>query len=78
MIKMCKLCIAQLFILLFSCSNHPLAIVEQKNGCVLSTDSLFNGSYLYGMNDDYIIMRSYDRDSLIYVSKILHAITFII
>lgn len=68
---MCKLCIAQLFILLFSCSNHPLAIVEQKNGCVLSTDSLFNGSYLYGMNDDYIIMRSYDRDSLIYVSKIV-------
>lgn len=70
---MCKLYIVQLFIslLFYNCSNHPLTIVEQKNGCILDTDSLFNGNYLYGMNDNYIIMRSYDRDSLIYVSTIV-------
>lgn len=73
MMKMCELYIVQLFIslLFYNCSNHPLTIVEQKNGCILDTDSLFNGNYLYGMNDNYIIMRSYDRDSLIYVSTIV-------
>lgn len=39
-------------------------------GTVMTTDSLFNGSYFYNMQGEYLIMRSYDKDSLIQILEV--------
>lgn len=44
--------------------------LEKLGGTMMVTDSLFEGSYFYDLEDDCLIMRSYNRDSLIQILKV--------
>lgn len=44
--------------------------VESLEGTMMVADSLFEGSYFYDLEDDCLIMRSYNRDSLIQILEV--------
>lgn len=52
------------------CKDQSITGSKPIRGTIIQVDSLFNGSYFYCMKDDYMIMRSYALDSLIYVAKV--------
>ena len=64
---------AFLFLFLFvGCTSQQKGNenVESLEGTMMVTDSLFEGSYFYDLEDDCLIMRSYNRDSLIQILEV--------
>lgn len=60
-------CFLLALITLVGCDNgkKPIDSIACLKGTNMGVDSLFNGRFLYDINDNYILMRSYDKDNLI-------------